>query len=216
MLIAEDALLLLVRPDKGSLGTSHVDAVLGGALLSELALVGAVALDGRSRFRTGRVRPVAGVVAADPLLAAALAVVGEKPRCPRDLVGRLGRRRLDAIAQRLLAAGVLVSRESRVLRIFRRRRWELADPAQRDRLLRTLADALDSAAPEPRARALLALLAAAGPVDRIVTRSDLSARDVRRRARELARGDWAAHAVREAIRTSEAGAVAGGAVVSGG
>lgn len=217
VLLVEDVLLLLIRPDTGCLGTSHGDAVLGGALLSELALDGAVELDGRSRFRNGRVRPVAGATVDDPLLAAALAVVAEKPRCPRDLVGRLCRGRLDAIAERLVACGVILPRETRVLGVFRRRRWQLVDPGLRDRLLHDVGEALASPDdPDARTRALLALLAAAGPVDKLAAPPGLRRGDVRRRARELARGDWAAHAVREAIRTSETGAVAGGTVVSNG
>lgn len=209
VLVAEAVLLLLIHPEKGSIVTSHADAVLGGALLSELALEGAVELNGRTRFRSGRVSPVAGHTAVvDPLLASALEIVAEKARSPRDLVGRVGRRRLDTIAGRLVERGTVVAHETRVLGIFRRRRWSIVDPAERDRLLTSLDAALTSPVPpDARACALLGLLGAAGVVERLVTPPGMTRRDVRRRARDVSRTDWAAQAVREAIRTSETAAV---------
>src|SRR6478672_1803197 len=97
-LLAEDLLLLLLDDDKGRLRTSYADTVLGGALLTELALLGAVTVPEKtSVWRTAKVH-AAGTPVEDPLLHAALAVVAEKDRSAEDLVGRLGKGRRDALA----------------------------------------------------------------------------------------------------------------------
>jgi len=73
-LIAEDLLLLLLDDNKGTTpsGTA-VSTALGGAVLLELALAGAVDAGKRSRWKQPKVHVVDAARVTDPLLARAFA-----------------------------------------------------------------------------------------------------------------------------------------------
>ncbi len=90
-LIAEDLLLLLLEDESGKLtNATYVDVGIGGALLVELALGGAVdVVKGAGMWARAKVVP-AGAVPADPVLVEAMRMVAEKERTAQDLVARLG------------------------------------------------------------------------------------------------------------------------------
>jgi hypothetical protein len=209
-LIAEDLLLLLLDDEKGSVsGTSYADTVLGGAVLVELALTGAVQAERTSRWRTPKVRVTAGATVEDPLLADRLAVAARKERSAEDLVKRLGKGLTTELAERLAARGVLERRVDRVLGLFPRTRWPAVD-ASREREVRqalslALVRGLD---PDERTGALVALLHAVDLTPKVVDREGLSRGEVRRRAKEISRRTWAATAVRDAIEAATAGTTA--------
>lgn len=220
-LIAEDLLLLLLDDESGKLsGTSAPGMSLGGALLVELALGGAVAVEEKRRHGWGaaKVFPVTGVEVADPMLAGALEIVAEKPRPAQDLVGRLGKNLLPQLADALVARGILERRDDRVLGIFPRRRWPEADSSHEAELRRQLADSLvRGLAPDERTAALIALLSALDRAPSVVERDGLSKREIRARAKEIAKGNWAAAGVRDAVNAATAATVAvisAGAVAS--
>src|SRR5262245_62385293 len=74
-LIAEDLLLILLDDEKGTVSTwGKTDAVLGGAVLAELAVAGLVTVDDhKSIWRTDKVRASEPAPAdLDPVLAEAL------------------------------------------------------------------------------------------------------------------------------------------------
>ena len=80
-LIAEDLLLLVLDDEKGTLVTAYPQVALGGAVLVELAMDGAVEIEEKaSVWRTAKVHPVAGHEPDDPLLRTAYDVVAEKER----------------------------------------------------------------------------------------------------------------------------------------
>lgn len=203
-LIAEDLLVLLLDDAKGTPQTSYLDTALGGALLLELALAGAVDASGRTWTGT-RVQAVPGTQVADPVLAEALAVVEQKPRAASDLVGRLGKGLRAVLAERLVARGVLQREDDRVLGLFPRTRWPEADAAYEAALRADLTAVLvQGQAPDARTGALVALLSAVDRAHRTVPHDGVPARDVRRRAKEVADGAWAASAVKDAIAASVA------------
>jgi hypothetical protein len=204
-LIAEDLLLLLLDDDRGTLSTSYPQPTLGGALLVELALAGAVRVEKTSAWRSAKVVAEPGVTVEDPLLHAALVTVSEKERSAQDLVNRLGKHLKDALADRLVERGVLERVEDRVLGLFPRKRWPAVDSAHEEEVRRELAAALVSGAtPTPRTGALIALLGAIDKAHKVVDRQGLPAREVRARAKEIGKGDWAATAVKDAIAASTA------------
>ena len=91
-LIAEDLLLLLLDDEKGTLATSYSPAALGGAVLIELALAGAVTVEPKaSAWHSAKVRVDEDAAATDPVLQAALVTISEKDRSAQDLVDRLGK-----------------------------------------------------------------------------------------------------------------------------
>ena len=62
--------------------------------------------------------------------------------------------------------------------------------------------------PEPRTAALVALLSAIDRAHKVVDHEGLPAREVRKRAKAVAEGAWAAQAVRDAVAASTAAVAA--------
>jgi len=205
-LIAEDLLLLLLDDDTGKLtGTSYPQPALGGALLIELALVEAVAVEEKKGlWKSAKVRPTTAVPD-DAVLRAGYDLVAEKERGAQDLVDRLGKGLKERLADRLVERGLLERREDKVLGMFPRTRWPAADRAHEEQVRRSLTAVLVSGAePDQRTAALIAVLSAIDKAHKIVDHQGMSSRDVRKRAKQISEGAWAAKAVRDAISASTA------------
>lgn len=210
-LIAEDLLLLLLDDEKGTVPAGlDLRPVLGGAVLVELAMTGAVQLGEKARFWTSpKVEADPGAAPGDPILAAGLAVVAERPRSAQDLVGRLGNGLRDVLTTRLADQGLLRRQDHRVLRLFPRTTWPAADAAHEAQVRQELGAALvQGLQPTQRTAALVALLHAVGRAHKSVPLDGLPAREVKARAKQIADGDWAARAVRDAIDAATAATVA--------
>jgi hypothetical protein len=210
-LIAEDLLLLLLDDQKGTVvGSTDLDTALGGAVLMELAMIGAVTVSAKTRvWRSARVSVDPAAAPDDDVLRAGLAVVAEKERSAEDLVRRLGKGVKDQLTGRLERRGILERREHRVLGLFPRTRWPAADTTHEDAVRRSLTGVLvQGLTPEPRTAALISLLSAIDRAHKIVDRDRLPARQVRKRAKEIAKGDWAATAVKDAVAASTAAVTA--------
>ncbi len=216
MLIAEDLLLLLLDDESGKQNFStYLDIGIGGALLVELALGGHVeVVKGSGIWARAKVHTKVNDVPADPILAEALGLVAEKQRTAQDLVGRLGKKRREPLLSRLEADGILRREEDAVLGLFPRRRWPAVDSSHEADVRRVLGDALvRGAQPDERTAALIALLSSLDISHKVVDREGLPARELKKRAKQIAEGDWAAKAVRDAVSAAQA-AVAAGAVAA--
>jgi Golgi phosphoprotein 3 (GPP34) len=210
-LIAEDLLLLLLDDEKGTVvGTSHLQTVLGGAVLIELATTGAVTVEEKtSMWKSAKVRAQPGVTPPDDLLRRAAGVVAERERSAQDLVNRLGKGLKDDLTGRLEQRGILERKDVKVLGLFPRTRWPAVDSSHEDAVRRDLAAALvQGVQPEQRTACLIALLSAIDRAHKVVDRDGLSAGEVRKRAKEIAKGEWAAKAVKDAIAASTAAVAA--------
>jgi hypothetical protein len=206
-LIAEDMLLLLLDDEKGNVvGTSHLETVLGGALLIELAVTGAARVEEKSSmWRSAKVHAVPDASPEDDLLRTAYAIVAEKERSAQDLVNRLGKGVKDDLAGRLETRGILQRRDDKVLGLFPRTRWPAVDSTHEEAVRRDLTAALvQGVQPDPRTACLIALLSAIDRAHKVVDRDGLPAGQVRKRAKEIAQGEWAAKAVKDAISASTA------------
>ena len=105
---------------------------------------------------------------------------------------------------------MLERRDDKVLGLFPRTRWPAADTAHEDAVrLRLRAALVEGADPDERTGALAALLHAVDRAHKTVDRGPVSAREVRKRAKALAEGQWAAEAVRDAIMAATAVTVGG-------
>jgi hypothetical protein len=210
-LIAEDLLLLLLDDEKGTATSSYVDVALGGAVLLELALAEAVTVRERTSIWSGaKVVATPGAVVDDPVLAAGLATVAERERSASDLVNRLGKGVKAVLAERLAARGLLQRQDDKVLGLFPRTRWLAADTAHEVEVRRRLSAVLvQGVEPDARTGALVALLASVDKAPASVDHEGVPKRDVRRRAKEVAEGAWAADAVKDAIAASTAAVMAG-------
>lgn len=208
-LIAEELLLLLLDDEKGSLRhASYLDTAIGGSLLVELALGGHVeAEEQRSRWGMGAkalIRPT-GALPGDPVLREAYQLVAEKERSAQDLVGRLGRKRRGPLLERLAERGLVRREESKVLGLFPRTTWPAADGRHEADVRRGLeAVLLEGAAPTDRLAALVSLLSALDLAHKVVDRRGRSSGEVKARAKEVAEGDFAARAVKDAIASTQA------------
>lgn len=159
-------------------------------LIADLALGGAVETEGpASRWRSAKLRAVPDAAPGDPMLLAACQVVAERPRVPRDLAHRVGGGLWDAIADRLVTAGVLERTDGHVLGIFPRTTWPAVRMERDDRVRAELLEVLTRAA-EPSARDAV-LIGVLGALDRIRQTFDLHGSDASaatRRADELGAG----------------------------
>ena len=210
MLIAEDLLLLLLDDASGKPQTNQLQVALGGAVLVELALDEAVAVEQKtSMWRSAKVRVVPGAAPDDPVLRDAVTLITQKERSAQDLVDRLGRGLAEKLATRLVERGILERRDDRLLGIIPRTRWPVRDATHEEDVRRRLTAVLvEGAQPDPRTGALAALLHAVDRAHQSVPHEGLSNGEVRRRAKQVADGDWAATAVRDAIKASTAAMVA--------
>ena len=214
MLLAEDLLLLLTDDDTGRLLVegSSADVALGGARLIELTIEGRVDLTGEGEGRTGRLVVRDRTRLADPILDEALDLVAAKEgKKPDAVVGPLGKKLRDRLYLRLAEQGVLRSERGKVLGLFPTRRWPASDAAHERQLRAGLEQALlMGLQPPERVAALVSLLHALRSVHKVVRPKDhgVSKRDLDRRAKEIAEGDWGSAAVRKAVDAIAAATVA--------
>jgi hypothetical protein len=209
-LIAEDLLLLLLDEKSGKVTASDsADVALGGAVLAELAILGAVTVEERtSRWKAPKVT-VTGPVPEDRVLADAVAIVAEKERSAQDLVGRLGKGLVQTLGDRMADRGILERRQSRLLGMLPRTRWPAADSSHEAAVRQSLTSVLvQGTTPDPRTGALVAVLSAIDRAHKVVDHDGLSRRDVKKRAKEVAEGEWAAKGVRDAIKATNAAVLA--------
>ncbi len=215
-LIAEDLLLLLLDDDSGKLtGTAYPQTALGGALLIELALTGAVEVEEKVKaWSSTKVHAVDDRAPGDPLLRAGYDTVAAKTRGAQELVEKLGKGLQEQLAERLVERGILERREGRTLGVFPSQRFPSADGTREQEVRRNLTAALvQGVQPDERTAALIALLSAIDKAHKVVDHEGLPAKMIRKRAKEIAEGAWAAKAVKDAIAAATA-AIAGVAVAA--
>lgn len=206
VLIAEELLLLLTDDHSGRLSVpaAEADLALAGANLVELALMGRVDIsrDG-DEGRRGRIVVRDQSPTGDDVLDSALEVVtAHRGRRPQAVIGPLSRHLRQVLYQRLAGSGVVRAEERRVLGLFPSRTWPAQDTGHEAQVRQVIVDVLAGrAAPDPRSAALVALAHALRCENRVVDAGacGLSRRQLRERAGEIARSDWASAAVRSAI-----------------
>ncbi|MFF0818581.1 GPP34 family phosphoprotein [Rhodococcus sp. NPDC003318] len=210
-LLAEDLLLLLLDDETGKpvVDGSSVPRVLAGAVLLDLALDGVVEpADGSGAVKKGRLVLRDRTPPLDPILAHAVAQLrGSKPLKPEAAIEKLGKNLREAVLGRVVERGWVHEAKGKLLGIFPTKTWPSVDPTHervvRDRLRAAL---VDGATPEPRTAALIALLSAVDAASKVFP--DEGKKAVRRRAKEIANGDWTAVAVRRAVESVNAAVIA--------
>lgn len=205
-LIAEDVLLLLLDDETGRLESTHLDPLLGGAVLMELAMAGNLEVRSRGRWSRSMVHVLTdGPVPEHELLRDALAEVRQKERTAQDLVNRIGKGLKETLLAGLVARGVVRLEEDKVLGLFPRKRWPAVDSRHEDEVRQALsAVLLSGVTPEPRTAAVVALLHAVDRAHRTIDNQGAPGRVVKARAKEIAEGEWAAKAVKDAVTAAQA------------
>jgi hypothetical protein len=159
-------------------------------------------------WRTAKVRAT-GAPPADlhPVLAEALGVIAEKDRAASTLLGRLGKGLDDRLAADLAERRILERRDGKRLGVLPRTTWPAADTTRESQLRRAITVCLvDGGRPDERTAALIGLLAA---IDRahlaVSAHHTATKRQLRKRANEIAEGQWAAKAVKDAMAAASSG-----------
>ncbi|MBB2908798.1 hypothetical protein FHS43_000044 [Streptosporangium becharense] len=208
--ITEEVLLLAYDEQEGKqlIGSTELDAALGGALLAELAVEGRIDLADR-KVTVRDTTPLG-----DEELDAALERIAaeSKPRKPEWWVqrfnsGKLRKRLLARLAER----GVLREEQRRILGIFPSTRYPESDPEIERGIRERVRGVLAGADPDERTAVLIAVLHAA-KIDR---KAFPDAR--KERIKEITEGDWAGEAVSKTIAAVNAAvmtAVIAGAVAA--
>ena len=201
-LIAADLLLLLLDDEGGKplVDSTRLPRVLSGAVLMELATEAAIRVaDEGESVKKGRLVVEPARRPGDPLLAGAYDVIaGAKPMKPQGAVEKLSKGVKGEVFARVREQGWVAEESEKVLGIFSRTRWPARD-ASRERAVRDeLRNALiEGVEPTPRTAALISLLSAVDAVPKVFPDADRKA--LKKRAREIAEGDWAGKAVRQAV-----------------
>ncbi|SDS95030.1 GOLPH3/VPS74 family protein [Actinopolymorpha singaporensis] len=211
MLLAEDLLLLLVDDSTGRPVTdgTKLDHALAGAVLLELTLRGKVDVAGPGEdVRKGRLVVRDESPTGEPVLDQGLSILDAREGSkPANVLGRLAKGLRDRLLAGLADRGVLRQEKGRVLGIFPTTRWPAEDSSHENSLRVTLSDVLvQGRTPDARTGALVSLLAAIDVVPKVVDAPDRRA--VRRRAREISEGAWAADAVKKAVAAVNAATMA--------
>lgn len=218
ILLAEDLLLLLLDDQRGDLpvrgaaavgggadaATLAAEIVLGGAVLMELDIAGAVVLRGGTPGLPWEVvlTPTAyapGGPGDEPVLRAALQRTEQLPWEPHDLVQRLGEGLPAVLAGRLAERGLVAPVVDGGPGIFGRLRWPAAEQAREQDVRRRILDVLIAGvAPDPRSRALIALLTGAHLLELVVPTSLLPMPEAYRRGALVTGESWPTTAMQRA------------------
>lgn len=204
-LIAEDLMLLLLDPRKGTiLGEASASFLLGGALLSELALVERVEQGPKEGLlRKRKLLALGSGALPDPLLQQAWDEVAAKPRDAQTVLGRISQGLTEVVPARLAERGLVRQEEKKLMLFVTQTRYPSVD-SSRERAVRSeihgvLADGLTA---RPRTAALIALLSAGGSLKRVLKDTTPWSAPVKQRARDIQKGDWGAGVVSAAIAAS--------------
>ncbi|MFC0106243.1 GOLPH3/VPS74 family protein [Kibdelosporangium aridum] len=211
MLTAHDLLLLVLDDETGRItpGVSEPDKAMAGAVLVDLAARGLVDVTDKGRLVMLSAEPPT-----EPVLRRGLAVVEEfDGRKPEAALGRLAKGLREQLAGELVDGGILRREEHKVMGLFRTNRL-LANNNSYESEMRSRLSLVLSGERQPDARTgpLIALLHAMDAVTKVLVVGDK--KTAKRRAKEIAQGDWAATAVRKAVQAMQAAVIASVVVAS--
>jgi len=204
VILAEDVLLLLIDDASGKavVDKTHLDLALAGGVLLDLATLGRVDVTGPGeQVKAGRLVVRDASPTDDDALDEALRRVGALgPMKPYRALPKLAKGLREDLLGRMVERGILRPQEGRVLGIFPSHTWPAVDPSHERQVRAGLHDVLVvGRAPAPREAALISLLQAIGQVPKVLGEVGVPARELRRRAKEVADGGFVDEAVRRAV-----------------
>ncbi|MBA8989935.1 hypothetical protein FHW23_001181 [Curtobacterium pusillum] len=199
--------LLQIAPDgRRSTDGQRLDIGLAGAVLADLALRGAVTLDG------GKVAVASGTVAGDAALDEVLGSIAASgaPRKAKWWVQRLGKRPLrDAVLAGLVQRGIISEEQRTTLVLFTTTRHPERDGGPEALVRSGIADVLGQrTSPTPYLAALIGLLDATNTLREQFGRVDKAL------VKSIAEGEWASPAVRAVLSDIQTAAIVAGVVAS--
>ncbi|MCJ1715397.1 GPP34 family phosphoprotein [Curtobacterium sp. VKM Ac-2922] len=199
--------LLLTEPDgRRAVDASRFDAGLAGAVLADLALRGAVSLDGKL------VRVVNGAPVGNGVLDAVVGTIAASgtPRKAKWWVSKLGGRQLrDDVAAELVQAGLLTEQQRKTFGIFPSTAYPERDGRPEMALRTTVLEVLDGrTTPTPFTAATIALLDATGSLRQQFGKVDKA------RVQDITLGTWASPAVKAVLQDIQTTAAMAGVLAA--
>jgi hypothetical protein len=204
VILAEDVLLLLIDDASGKavVDKTHLDLALAGGLLLDLATLGRVDVTGAGEpVKAGRLVVREDSPTDDEVLDEGLRRVGSlRPMKPYRVLPKLAKGLREDLLGRMVGRGILRPQEGRILGIFPIHTWPALDSSHEREVRAGLHDVLVvGRGPSPREAALISLLQAIGQVPKVLGDVGVPARELRRRAKEVANGGFVDDAVRRAV-----------------
>lgn len=195
------ALLQIEADGTRAVDGQRLDTGLAGAVLADLALRGAVSLEGKE------VRVVDGTATGDPVLDGVMGTIAAagSPRKAKWWVAKLGRRQLrDDVLSGLVTQGLLSTEQRYTLGIFASTAYPERDGAPEALVRSAIADVLaERTPPTPFTAALIALLDATGTIRKQFGKVDKAL------VQDIAAGSWASPAVKAVLQQIQTAAMAG-------
>ncbi|KAA9136215.1 GOLPH3/VPS74 family protein [Microbacterium caowuchunii] len=206
--LAEDLLLLLFQPDSGTIaGESTLFYVLGGAVLTDLALGGHVTTT-TTRSGMVTVQVVDGRPPSDDILRSAWERIGGAPHGVQSILAMIGPALRQPLLARLVARDHIREEHRRIMGLFSSTAHVAGSTGRREALLAGVRAALvDGADAAPRIAALAALIWGSGSLPRF-HRDIPWTTTVIGRAQTFSRSSFGAEAVARTTNAIIAGTVA--------
>lgn len=211
-MLPEDLMLLFINEQSGKLlaDSSSVENALAGAVLIELVNSGRVAFEPNGK----KLQVADPTPLRDALLQESLSRF-DRPMKPQRAVERLRKKLRDNVIARLVDRGVIRVETKKVFGIFPTKSYMITNEAVVGEVRRVVGDvALGYRGPDARSGALITLLHAVKATHKVFKGDK---REITKRAKEIAAGNWAGEAVRravEAIQVAVTGAAAAAAAAS--
>ncbi|MFD9703034.1 GPP34 family phosphoprotein [Lentzea sp. NPDC059081] len=202
-MLHEELMLLFINQQTGKL---HVDSTsaenaLAGAVLVELVNSGRVAFEPDGK----KLRVVDPTPLKNPLLQESVSRI-DKPMKPQKAVERLRKRVRDNVTAELEARGAVRVEQRKKLGIFPCRSYAITDERTNDEVHKSVGEVVRGyRGADARTGSLITLLHAANGVHRVF---EGDKRELKKRAKDIADGNWAGDAVRKAIQAIQAGVMA--------
>lgn len=202
-LIAEDLFLLLVDDVTGKpiVDSTKFPRVLAGAVVLELAVEGCVRTTEKDEsFKAGRL-VVTGPAPSDPLLARAHALIGARNGRlkPQRVIEKLQRNLNKEVGSRLAQQGLVLERHDKVLGLFPTVSWPAREVTRKNWARQGVGSAIvDGTTPAPEISVLISLVSAIDAIPKVLP-AGVDKKAAKKRAKEIAEGDWASSAVRKAV-----------------
>ena len=209
MMLPEDLMLLFINEQNGKLrsDSTSVENALAGAVLIELVNSGRVAFEPNGK----KLQVVDPTPLKDPLLQESVARI-DRPMKPQKAVERLRKRLRDNVIAQLKDHAVVRVEPRKVLGIFPAKSYVITNEKLAGEVRKAVGEvALGYQGADARTGALVTLLYAVKSVHKVV---EGDKRDLNKRAKEIAAGNWAGDAVRRAVEAIQAGVTAAAAAAA--
>lgn len=204
-------MLLLIdqRSGRVRIGSTSAENALAGAVLVELVNSGRVAFEPNGK----KLRVVDPTPLNDLVLNEALGRL-TKPLRPQSAVERVRKRLWNNVIGQLRDHSVIRVEPRKVLGIFPAKSYPIVDEAAAEKLRKAVGEVVHGyRGADAHIGSLITLLYAVDAVHKVFVGDK---REIRKRAKEIARGNWAGDAVRRAVEAIQAGVTAAASAAASG